>query len=59
MGNYNVLILVNGMCSTYYISSDKNLLDLYKESKMNGEKFITWDNGVLNLEHVFGIIKES
>jgi hypothetical protein len=59
MNTYNVLIYLNGMCSSYYISSDKNLVDLYKESKMNGEKFITWDNGVMNMEHVFGVIKES
>jgi hypothetical protein len=58
MGNYNVMFFVNGMVNSYYISSERDLLQAYKDSLINKEGFITWDKGIIDCNHVVGITKE-
>jgi 3-phenylpropionate/cinnamic acid dioxygenase small subunit len=56
--NYQLLIKQNGTVYTYYIQSDYDLLEKYKEALLMGNGLIVWDKGVIDCSQIVGIIKD-
>jgi 3-phenylpropionate/cinnamic acid dioxygenase small subunit len=56
--NFQLLIKQNDTVYTYYIQSDYDLLEKYKEALLMGNGLIVWDKGVIDCSHIVGIIKE-
>ena len=56
--NFQILIKQNGSVFTYYIQSDYDLLEKYKEALLMGNGIIVWDKGVIDCSQIVGIIKD-
>lgn len=56
--NFQLLIKQNDTVFTYYIHSDYDLLEKYKEALLMGNGLIVWDKGVIDCSQIVGIIKD-
>lgn len=52
MYNYNLYTLTGPM----YITTDVNLLEMYKSALATGATKIVWERGILDLTQVIGIM---
>ena len=59
MYNYNLLVNTGQMVIYQYITTDVNLLEMYKAALVSGHEMISWEKGVIDLTSVVGIIDTS
>lgn len=59
MYNYNLLVNSGQMVLNQWITTDVNLLEMYKSALLSGQKIIVWEKGVIDLRSVVGLIDTS
>lgn len=54
---FQILVNQSGMIYSHYITSDIDILEAYKDALISKTGYVVWSNGVLDCNHIVGIIK--
>lgn len=57
--NFQILVNQNGMVYTHYITSDVDLLQVYKDALISKTGYVVWDKGVIDCSQIIGIIRND
>ncbi len=59
MYQYNLYINTGSTIAMQWITTEVNLLEMYKSALLSGMNSIVWEKGVLNLSTIIGIVDTS
>ena len=55
-GDYSIIVgRPHGESMSYFTSSDKDLTGEYKDAVLSEKKFLTWENGCIEMNYVLGV----